>query len=39
MNLDSRGRVNRFNRSMSTPEGRRETRNFWRRRSNGGSGG
>lgn len=39
MNLDSRGRVNQFNRSLSTASGRRATANFWRRKSTGGSGG
>ena len=39
MNLDRTGRVNRYNHSLATEEGRRATRNYWRRKSTGGSGG
>lgn len=34
MNLDSKGRVNRFNTTS-----RKSQRNFWRRKSSGGAGG
>jgi len=34
MNLDTKGRVNRFNR-----QGKKSQRNFWRRKSSGGAGG
>ena len=39
MDIDTLGRRNAFNKSLSTPEERRATRNFWRRKSTGGAGG